>query len=198
MRYKIGKCCMILGTVFIGLALALFVYNLWDANRAEQEADKILQKIENELKESQDELVWLDYDREMTEVTLDGYEYIGYLSIPSIGLKNPIMSQWSYTGLKLAPGRFWGSTFSDDLVLAGHNYKSHFGPIKWLEIETEVFFVDMDYRVWKYTVVDIETFDPVQVEEMITKTEVSEWDLTLFTCNTDGQTRCAVRCARID
>lgn len=198
MRYKIGKGCMILGAVFVGLALALFVYNLWDANRAEQEVAKVLQKIENELKESQEELVLSEYDREMTEVTIDGYEYIGYLSIPSIGLKNPIMSQWSYAGLKLAPGRFWGATFSDDLVLAGHNYKSHFGLIKWLAIETEVFFIDMNYRVWKYKVVDIETFDPVQVEEMITKTEVSEWDLTLFTCNIDGQTRCAVRCARIN
>ena len=25
----------------------------------------------------------------------------------------------------------------------------------------------------------------------------SEWDLTLFTCNTGGQTRCAVRCSRV-
>lgn len=190
---------MTLGTVFVGLAWILFVYNVWDTNRAEQEAAKVLQKVESELREKSEELFLPeDIDKKMSEVVIDGYEYIGYLSIPSIKLEIPIMSQWSYAGLKIAPGRFWGSTFSDDLVLAGHNYKSHFGPIKWLAIETEVIFVDMDYRVWKYKVVDIETFDPVQVEEMITKTEVSEWDLTLFTCNTSGQTRCAVRCVRME
>ena len=39
---------------------------------------------------------------------------------------------------------------------------------------------------------------PDQVEAMITKTEKDTWDLTLFTCTTSGQARCAVRCRRID
>lgn len=190
---------MTLGIVFVGVALILFVYNLWDADRAEREASKTLQRLENELKEKSEELFLLDdVSRTMTEIVIDGYEYIGYLSIPSIKLKIPIMSQCSYDGLKISPGRFWGSTFDNNLVLAGHNYKSHFGPIKWLAIGTEVIFVDMDYQVWKYKVVGIETFYPMQVEEMIIKTEVSEWDLTLFTCNTSGKTRCAVRCVRSD
>ena len=27
--------------------------------------------------------------------------------------------------------------------------------------------------------------------------ESGDWDLTLFTCNTSGQTRCAIRCQRV-
>ena len=31
----------------------------------------------------------------MTEVELDGWNYIGYLSIPSVGLQLPVMSEGS-------------------------------------------------------------------------------------------------------
>ena len=40
----------------------------------------------------------------MTVTELNGWDYIGYLSIPSIGLELPVLSQWSYAGLKIAPG----------------------------------------------------------------------------------------------
>lgn len=44
-------------------------------------------------------------------------------------------------------------------------------------------------------VVSIETLQPTQVEQMITKSDTDEWDLTMFTCNTGGgRTRCTVRC----
>ena len=29
-------------------------------------------------------------------------------------------------------------------------------------------------------------------------TELGSWDLTLFTCYVGGQTRCAVRCVRVE
>ena len=38
-------------------------------------------------------------------------------SIPSIGLELPVMDQWSYAGLKIAPGRYSGTTYADDLVM---------------------------------------------------------------------------------
>ena len=44
-------------------------------------------------------------DAEMPVATIDGYDYIGSLSIPSIGLALPVMQQWSYPGLKITPGR---------------------------------------------------------------------------------------------
>lgn len=65
----------------------------------------------------------------VTYYNSNGYEYIGYLSIPSIGLALPVMKQWSYAGLKIAPGRYSGSLYTDDLVIAGHNYNRHFSPM---------------------------------------------------------------------
>ena len=134
----------------------------------------------------------------MTVTTIDGWDYIGYLSIPSIGLALPVMSEWSYPGLKIAPGRYAGSVFTDDLVICGHNYARHFSPVKRLAIGTTVQFVDMDGREWDYTVSKVETLQPTQIEEMVGQADGDDWDLTLFTCTTGGSARCAVRCTRVE
>ena len=137
-------------------------------------------------------------DTEMPVATIDGYDYIGYLSIPSIGLALPVMQQWSYPGLKIAPGRYSGALYTDDLVIAGHNYARHFSPLTHLTVGTEVLFVDMNDNTWHYAVSDTEVLQPTQIEEMAVKTSESNWDLTLFTCTTTGQARYALRCVRTD
>lgn len=120
------------------------------------------------------------------------------LSIPSIGLALPVMQQWSYPGLKIAPGRYSGALYTDDLVIAGHNYARHFSPLTHLTVGTEVLFVDMNDNTWHYAVSDTEVLQPTQIEEMAVKTSESNWDLTLFTCTTTGQARYALRCVRTD
>ena len=206
MKQKIGKICMVLGTVLILASLALLAYNKWDADRADKASQEVLGELEQTLtqtieeKETAEEVVLqpeLDPEQEMTETELDGWNYIGYLSIPSVGLNLPVMSQWSYAGLKIAPGRYSGSTYADNMVVCAHNYAKHFSPIKWLAAGAEVYFTDMDGMRWSYEVSAVETLQPTQIEKMTTKTEESDdWDLTLFTCTTGGNARCAVRCVR--
>ena len=206
MKQKIGKICMALGALLILASLGLLAYNKWDAARADKAAQTALGELENTLtktieeKNKADEVVLqpeLDPDQPMTEVELDGWNYIGYLSIPSIGLNLPVMSEWSYAGLKIAPGRYSGSTYADNMVVCAHNYAKHFSPIKWLAEGAEVYFTDMDGMRWSYEVSVVETIQPTQIEKMTEKTEDSEnWDLTLFTCTTGGSARCAVRCVR--
>ena len=206
MKQKIGKICMVLGTVLILASLALLAYNKWDADRADKASQEVLGELEQTLtqtieeKETAEEVVLqpeLDPEQEMTETELNGWSYIGYLSIPSVGLNLPVMSQWSYAGLKIAPGRYSGSTYADDMVVCAHNYAKHFSPIKWLAAGAEVYFTDMDGMRWSYEVSAVETLQPTQIEKMTTKTEESDdWDLTLFTCTTGGNARCAVRCVR--
>ena len=206
MKQKIGKICMVLGAVLILASLALLAYNKWDADRADKASQEVLGELEQTLtqtieeKETEEKVVLqpeLDPEQEMTETELNGWNYIGYLSIPSVGLNLPVMSQWSYAGLKIAPGRYSGSTYADDMVVCAHNYAKHFSPIKWLAAGAEVYFTDMDGMRWSYEVSAVETLQPTQIEKMTTKTEESDdWDLTLFTCTTGGNARCAVRCVR--
>lgn len=206
MKQKIGKICMALGALLILASVGLLAYNKWDADRADKASQQVLGELEDTLtktmeeKTKADEVVLqpeLDPTQPMTEVELEGWNYIGYLSIPSIGLNLPVMSEWSYAGLKVAPGRYSGSTYADNMVVCAHNYAKHFSPIKWLAEGAEVYFTDMDGMRWSYEVSVVETIQPTQIEKMTEKTEDSEnWDLTLFTCTTGGSARCAVRCVR--
>jgi len=206
MKQKIGKICMALGALLILASAGLLAYNKWDAARADKASQQVLGELEDTLtktieeKTKADEVVLqpeLDPTQPMTEVELEGWNYIGYLSIPSIGLNLPVMSEWSYAGLKVAPGRYSGSTYADNMVVCAHNYAKHFSPIKWLAEGAEVYFTDMDGMRWSYEVSVVETIQPTQIEKMTEKTEDSEnWDLTLFTCTTGGSARCAVRCVR--
>ena len=206
MKQKIGKICMVLGALLILASAALLAYNQWDASRADKAAQQALDGLEQTLNETVEEKAKddsvipqpeLDPEQEMTETELDGWSYIGYLSIPSIGLDLPVMSEWSYAGLKIAPGRYSGSTYADNMVVCAHNYAKHFSPIKWLAEGTPVYFTDMDGMRWSYEASYVENLQPTQIEKMTEKTgESDQWDLTLFTCTTGGRARCAVRCVR--
>ena len=204
-KQKIGRACMIVGILLILGALALLGYNQWDANRADKASQEALGELEQTLTTTVEEKAKsetvvlqpeLDPAQPMTETELDGWSYIGYLSIPSIGLDLPVMSEWSYAGLKVAPGRYSGSTYADNMVVCAHNYAKHFSPIKWLAIGSPVYFTDADGLRWSYEVESVETLHPTQIEEMTTATETDSWDLTLFTCTSGGNARYAVRCVR--
>lgn len=131
---------------------------------------------------------------EMTKEIVDGYEYIGLIEIPTTELKLPVQSDWSDEKLEISPCRFTGSIYTNDLVIAGHNYKAHFSLIKWLEIGDPIQFIDVLGKEYNYEVIEMEIVQPEEVERMIT----GDWDLTLFTCTTGGQARMAIRCKLLE
>lgn len=198
MRTKLGTGLMILGAALVCAALSLFLYNRWEDNTAGDAADKILFQLQDILEQEPDTPAEPDslpdpYDMEMMIKMIDGYGYIGYLSIPELGLELPVMSEWDYTRMRIAPCRYSGSAKSDDLVIAGHNYTRHFGTLKTLNIGSLVVFTDMDDIQTVYEVAVIEILGPADVLPMME----SEYDLTLFTCTVGGSNRVTVRCNRI-
>lgn len=133
----------------------------------------------------------------MPTIEIDSYDYIGTLTVSRFGLELPVMSEWSYPGLKIAPGRYRGSVWTDDLIICGHNYERHFGNLKNLESGDEIIFTDVNNNVFTYQVEEVIILQPTDVEEMVSQ-ESGEWDLTLFTCTIGGRTRVTVRCTRAD
>ena len=131
-----------------------------------------------------------DYWRGVGTYEIDGEVYIGTLDIPALELSLPVMSEWSYPKLKLAPCRYKGSAYRNDLIICAHNYNSHFGRLKELEPGDEIVFTDADGNAFFYSVVTTETLAPTAIDEM----ESSGWDLTLFTCTIGGAKRVTVRC----
>lgn len=199
MRKKMGVLCVALGALLILAAAGLAVYNHIEAEHAAEAADDTLVQIKGAIGQPDtdkqpENTEPLEQSDEMPVVEIDGYGYIGYLSIPTLELELPVMSEWDYTRLKIAPCRYFGSTKTDDLVICGHNYTRHFGTLKNLQPGDQVFFTDMDGVTVAYEVKEVETLRPTQISEM---TE-SGYDLSLYTCTYGGQARVTVRCDRAD
>ena len=180
-------------------ALLLTGYNLWEERQAEQSVSQVLEELDltpAPVQETADPLetvipdYMLDPTMEMPTSEAEGKDYIGVVEMPALGLSLPVMSQWSYPNLKIAPCRYAGSAYQGDLVIMAHNYRSHFGGLKNLGIGDEVVFRDVDGNEFRYEVVELETLEKYAVEEM----QAGDWDLTLFTCTIGGQTRVTVRC----
>ena len=128
---------------------------------------------------------------EMPVIEIDGYDYIGVLQIPSLDLILPVISDWSYPALQIAPCRYEGSAYDGGMVIAGHNFDSHFGKLAQLEPGDEIKFIDLSGNTFTYAVAETEVLEATAIEEMVT----GGWDLTLFTCTLSGQTRFTVRAA---
>ena len=123
------------GLLLIAAALSLTAYNLWENQRATAAAQQALtaMKEQSEPKGTKSteglEAVIPEYVRnpnmEMPVVEIDGIEYIGTLEIPALELELPVISTWSDALLDCAPCRYVGSSYLDNLIIAGHNYRGH-------------------------------------------------------------------------
>ena len=203
MPKKTGIAIVTAGAVLILSALLLLLYNRYEDANAGQEAESLLENVEAVIETKRIKVPVTSkrpdaapsttpLDSQMPVVMLDGYEYVGYVEIPILGLKLPVMSEWDYTRLKVAPCRQFGSSRTDDLVIAAHNYESHFGRLKDLSVGDTVTFTDMEGIVNTYCVEKIETLNPNEVDAV----QNSGYDLVLYTCTKGGQTRVTVFCNR--
>lgn len=183
------------GLLLIAAALFLSVYNEWESREARDSARQVIAQLCDALPTEAGEPTTLpDVRREMPVKTINGRDYIGVLSIPSLELELPVISQWDYPALKVAPCRYSGSLYQDNLIICAHNYASHFGKLKELQPGDIVLFTDMDEHVVTFQMVERETLNPMDAEGM----EAGDWDLTLFTCTIDGQTRVTIRFERVE
>ena len=190
----IGKVCLL-------SALLLHLYNIYDNMNQDQNQKQILEQYIQETNHQQDTSFiqipdyQLNPEMEMPEVSLPGLEEagcIGIIEIPSINIKLPVLSTWSYSLLKKAPCRYTGSIYLDNMVIAAHNSDAHFKKISNLQEGDIVTFTDAVGNVFTYTVAGIELLQPDEVENMTN----GQWPLTLFTCTYGGASRVTVRCEK--
>lgn len=207
------------GAVLILSALLLFLFNSYEDRQAGQEAQILLQEVQAAIpaqtvppvsepprqtqsaetlpEETLSESFPLPTEPlppELPEVEIQGYGYVGWLSIPDIELELPVLSQWDYVRLKKGPCRHAGSSRTDDLVIAAHNYKSLFRNLHQLQPGAEIFFTDMEGIENRYVLVKLETLSPKAVDEVLN----SEYDLVLYTCTPGGATRVTAFCQRAE
>ena len=207
MPKKFGVVFVAMGAVLILSALLLFTYNMMEDRQAGQNAEVVVSGLQSimdqvtapskrgvdtsdpdhpeEMDETEPE-EWETIPQKLPAVMIDGYEYVGVLNIPDLQLELPVMDEWDYNRLKIAPCRHMGSSRTDDLVIAAHNYASHFGNLKTLKTGALVIFTDMDGIENRYALErGPETLAPNAVDEVLN----SSYDLVLYTCTPGGATR---------
>lgn len=203
MRKGFGIFCIALGICCLLASVGLIAYNRWEEENAQAVSHNILQDVrqhilavapeESDPEESIQEEPAADIPAEMPTVPVNGYDCIGVLSIPVLELELPVLTDWSYPKLKLAPCHYFGSCYETDFVIAAHNYDSHFGRLSQLQAGDIVIFTDARGMEHLYEVVLLETLPGNATEEMIT----SGFDLSLYTCTPGGANRVTVRCSAL-
>ena len=213
-RRNAGVLLMILGGALMAAALALALYNGWDEFRARAAAEGVVVRLEEAVPRqapspAEDSAAaesgveapvqtpprYVEFpEMEMPRIDIDGHACLGVLELPALELSLPVLAQCTDSELKYAPCRYAGSVYQDDMVIAGHNYTSHFGRLRSLRQGDSVYFTDADGNRFAYTVSDLETLAPDDVADMT----AGDWDLTLFTCTYGNRQRLAVRCFRTE
>lgn len=191
-----GKIIVLVGLVLILAGLLWHAALIQESTHAANEVQKLvpqLQKLisEQSLKEKKPEEPTLA-PQVMKETIVDGTPYVGVLEIPILRLELPVISFWSGENGKIAPCRYSGSVYLDDMILCAHNYNSHFGELNQLNVGDPVQFTDIDGNVFSYLMQEAMTLESTDVE----KIRDGDWDLILFTCTPGGKMRYVVTCIK--
>ena len=188
----------VLGVALLIGAAALTLWNFRIDAAAGQESDTLLTELAEvipETPEVPEELQEIEQAAapetyEMPSVTIDGTKYMGVIYFPDLNRELPVFSEYELSKLRTAPAVYYGSPITHDLVICGHNYRSHFGPLNRLPVGAAVQIKSADGTVFDYRIAATEVVSPFAVEDVTS----GAWDLTLFTCTLGGQTRYVIRC----
>lgn len=163
-------------------------------NSAKSVVSALQEDRNNTLTESKpEEVKEREINKEMKTKEVDGVLYVGTIQLPTLELELPIVSKWNETNAEIGPCLYDGNIFDKNMVIAGHNYASHFGYLEKLKNGDSVVFIDVDGNQTKYTVEKQEVLDCYDVEGMCSYND----GVTLFTCTYSGTERLAVRCKEV-
>ena len=194
---KLGKIFIIVGILLITTSGSLLVYNSYKEYVAGIKSQETLDIIKTNLEDTNKTIINTqkvsNEIKEMKTININGHDYIGTLTIPTLNLELPIMSDYDYNKLNIAPCRYYGNIYTNDLIICAHSYKNLFRYIKDLTKGDLLIFTDMSGNKHLYEVQVVEVLPPEDVKEMIE----SEFDLTLFTCTDANQDRITVRFNKI-
>ncbi|MGN0634125.1 MAG: sortase [Oscillospiraceae bacterium] len=205
-KSKRGIIFIAVGALLLIAALSLIVYNSAEDKRAAQKAESALVEIKKEIAAAQysapEEQPTADgtgkptadipaEEEEEKAVELDGEWYIGMITVPKVNVELPVLRDWSYPNLAIAPCRYSGHAASGDLIIAAHNYSSFFADLDKLTVGDEIIYTSLSGQQRSYKVVNTELISGEDGDSLFVGDDY--WDITLFTCTWSGYSRVAVR-----
>lgn len=188
-RKPIRRCLCSGGILCIGCALSLYFYNSAQDKKVYAYNAEALKNYEQAVLTADKEEGPVDISA-MQVLNVDGTDYVGIIDIPKINVKLPVQNECTDRALNNGPCLYFGTCEQDNMIIAGHNMKSVFNGIRYLETGDVVKFTDVSDVTHNYLVYEIEKVDGYDCDRMSS----GDWALTLFTCTYGGRERIAVRC----
>lgn len=169
-----------LGILCFALALVITVFFLKEDREAQKESAKLLEQFQEEIEQTTETST-----KEETE------HILAVLEIPKLKRSLPVWNTYSEEQLKKTVCRYGEeSVKQDQMIIAGHSYKSHFSKLGTLEKGDRISLYYADQKEENYVVSEVTQIDGNDVEGLFS----GEWNLTLFTCNFGGEQRVVIRC----
>ena len=196
--YKGRTHWLVIGAALLLAAAALAVRNLWEQQEAKRFSSRLLVLAEQRLPDgggAQQTAAGNDGGMEMPAVSPDmtdplaGYAIDGILAIPKLGLELPVLADYSEELLRMSVCLYAQEADSGRRVIAGHNYRDHFGRLNQLTVGDGLTYTTLDGETAAYQVSGLTEIAAGDREAL----EAGEWDMTLLTCNLDMSRRILVR-----
>ena len=180
---------IICGILLVLGAAALFVKVSNDDAKAKAFSQEIVSRLKDETPEAATSPSEKSADAGETLAVIDNVNYLGYLSFVGYDVTLPVFADWSFEALNYAPARYSGTVKDNDLVIAAHNYYSHFFLLNEMVEGNEVDLTQADGSIIRYIVKKVETLEPTELNKLT----AGEY----FTCTPTGRARATVRCNKI-
>ena len=211
-KKKMYKVQFIMSVIFVFLFSGWYVYSEVQKNACEAVSQDILNDISMDNTISDKPLVVALDDTEVVEnnaQVLDGkytdeygntYTYESILSIPSLGIEYPVLSETSEELLKISINKFWGGSPNSvgNYCIVGHNYKSGkmFGKLSQMKSGDTIKLTDLSGKTLEYKVYDRYVVDP---ENVACTSQITNGlkEVTLITCTNGGKQRLIIKCREV-
>lgn len=215
-KKKIYRVEFIASLILVFIFSGWFLHSKFEQNYSEAKSQEILENADiPDVTTAEDQalVVAFDSEAEVVEQDLDEvdsasytdedgttYTYESILSIPSLGIQYPVLSETSDELLKISLNKFWGGSPNSvgNYCVVGHNYRSGkmFGKLARINTGDSVYLQDMSGRKLEYQVYDKYVVYP---EDVACTSQITNGlkEMTLITCTEQGKKRLIVKCREV-
>lgn len=225
-KKRIFKIEFFLSVFLVCILSSYYIYAEYDRNKSEEvskvllaevKSDTTIKKVDNNdvmvivLDEEDAEQVNNQIDDNTniepntstsTYTNSKGIEYSSeaVITIPSIGISYPVLTETSEELLEISVNKYWGPSPNEvgNYCIVGHNYRNGkmFGRLSELENGDIVELEDLSGRTVKYKVYNRYVVKPTDTRCTSQLTNGKK-ELTLITCTNYGKERLVVKCRAI-
>ena len=220
-KKKLFKIEFFLSVFLVCVLSSYYIYAEYDRNKSEQVSQQLLEEVQSDTttKEAKNDdvmIIVVDGDSSnqnntnnkevditsSTYTASNGKKYSteAVVTIPTIGISYPVLSETSDDLLEISVNKYWGPSPNEvgNYCIVGHNYRNGkmFGRLSKLVNGDIVELKDLSGRVVKYKVYNKYVVQPTDTRCTSQLTNGKK-ELTLITCTNYGQERLVLKCREV-